>query len=68
MNDSMTFYNEYVLEDSNAADYFNTHVVGFSFESGDGNSIGDLESINTTVWYSSRVSRIDRKPYEVFTM
>ncbi|CAH3155546.1 unnamed protein product, partial [Porites evermanni] len=54
VNDSMTFYNEYVLEKSNAADYFNTHVVGFSFESRDGNSASDLESINTTVWYSSK--------------
>ncbi|KAM7427451.1 hypothetical protein ABFA07_021424 [Porites harrisoni] len=54
VNDSMTFYNEYVLENSNAADYFNTHVVGFSLESRDGNSISDLESIDTTVWYSSK--------------
>ncbi|CAH3155544.1 unnamed protein product [Porites evermanni] len=54
VNDSMTFYNEYVLEKSNAADYFNTHVVGFSFESRDGNSTSDLESIDTTVWYSSK--------------
>ncbi|KAM7436905.1 hypothetical protein ABFA07_013407 [Porites harrisoni] len=52
VNDSMTFYNEYVLEESNAADYFNTHVMGFSFESRDDNSTGDLESINATVWYS----------------
>lgn len=64
MNDSVTFYNEYVLENSNAADYFNTHVVGFSLESRDGNSISDLESINTTVWYSSKVGTIDRTPYE----
>ena len=68
VNDSMTFYNEYVLENSNAADYFNTHVVGFSFESRDGNSISDLESIDTTVWYSSKVGTIDRTPYEVYTL
>ena len=63
----MTFYNEYVLEKSNAADYFNTHVVGFSFESRDGNSASDLESIDSTVWYSSKVGTIDRTPYEVYT-
>ena len=68
MNDSMTFYNEYVLEKSNAADYFNTHVMGFSFESRDDNSTGDLESINATVWYSFKVGKIDRTPYEVYTM
>ena len=67
MNDSMTFYNEYVLEESNAADYFNTHVMGFSFESRDDNSTGDLESINATVWYSFKVGRIDRTRYEVYT-
>ena len=68
MNDSMTFYNEYVLEESNAADYFNTHVMGFSFESRDDNSTSDLESIDATVWYSFKVGRIDRTPYEVYTM
>ena len=64
----MTFYNEYVLEESNAADYFKTHVMGFSFESRDDNSTGDLESINATVWYSFKVGRIDRTRYEVYTM
>ena len=68
MNDSMTFYNEYVLEESNDADYFNTHVMGFSFKSRDDNSTSDLESIDATVWYSSKVGKMDRTAYEVYTM
>ena len=42
---------EYVLEDSNAADYFNKHVVGFTFT--DPDSGGNMDS---TVWYSNTVS------------
>ena len=54
LNDSSTYFTEYVLEDSNAADYFNKHVVGFSFKSRD--SASDLGSIKATVWYSNMVS------------
>ncbi len=43
---------EYVLEDSNAADYFNKHVVGFSFTDDPDNSA----NMDTTLWYSNAVS------------
>lgn len=49
LNESSTFFLEYVLEDSNDADYFMKHVVGFTFASSNG-------SMNTTVWFSNRVS------------
>ncbi len=52
LNDTSTFFMEYVLEDSNAADYFNKHVVGFSFTDDSDNS-GDMD---TTLWYSNAVS------------
>lgn len=52
LNESSTFFLEYVLEDSNDADYFNKHVVGFTFASSKDNE----STMDTTLWYSNRVS------------
>ncbi|KAL9959228.1 hypothetical protein ACROYT_G036325 [Oculina patagonica] len=49
LNDTSTYFMEYVLEDSNAADYFNKHVVGFSFIDDPDNSA----NMDTTLWYSN---------------
>lgn len=55
LNDSNTFFLEYVVEDSNNADYFNKHVVGLTFVSNedDPDKRGNME---TTLWYSNNVS------------
>ncbi|KAJ7376779.1 hypothetical protein OS493_032513 [Desmophyllum pertusum] len=52
LNDSNTFFLEYVVEDSNNADYFNKHVVGLTFVSNkdDPDKRGNME---TTLWYSN---------------
>ena len=42
---------EYVLENSNAADYFYKHVVGFTFATKTGEP-----KLAATVWYSNMVS------------
>ena len=52
LNKSSTFYTEYVLENSDAAAYFNKHVVGFTFAS----NTGEPNQFATTVWYSNMVS------------
>ena len=55
LNESSTFFLEYVLEDSNDADYFNKHVVGFTFASSKDDPDNE-EAMDTTLWYSNRVS------------
>lgn len=64
-----TYFSEYVLEDSNASNYFNVYVVGFTFapevppmsmspnktnSSRVGTGIKDPDTV-TTVWYSNEV-------------
>ena len=55
LNESSTFFLEYVLEDSNDADYFTKHVAGFTFASSKDKTDND-ENMDTTLWYSNRVS------------
>ncbi|XP_078344110.1 phospholipid-transporting ATPase ABCA3-like [Oculina patagonica] len=54
LNDSKTFFSEYILEQSDAKDYFNKHVVGFTFESREDNKSHNSENMDTTVWYSNK--------------
>lgn len=56
LNESSTFFLEYVLEDSNDADYFMKHVVGFTFSSSKDDPDNSAGSMDTTVWFSNRVS------------
>ena len=57
LNESSTFFLEYVLEDSNDADYFNKHVVGFTFNSTKDKPDNESdENMDTMLWYSNRVS------------
>ena len=68
LNNMNTYFSEYVLEDSNASNYFNVYVAGFSFlpemhamnntnvsagSVGSGNSTE--EKPVSTVWYSNEV-------------
>ena len=55
LNESSTFFLEYVLEDSNDADYFTKHVVGFTFASSKDDPDND-GNMDTTLWFSNRVS------------
>lgn len=59
LNNSKTFFSEYILEQSNAKDYFNKHVVGFTFESSEDNNSQTWENMDSTVWYSNNVSILD---------
>lgn len=57
LNKTSTFFLEYVVEDSNAATYFNKHVAGLTFTSGEDDS-GNGGNMDTIVWYSNTVSRL----------
>ena len=61
LNESSTFFLEYVLEDSNDADYFNKHVVGYTFTSSKDDPDND-GNMDTLVWFSNRVSPL---PYSL---
>ena len=56
LNDSKTFFSEYILEHSDATDYFNKHVVGFTFTSNTSNEDDKRGNMDSTVWYSNSVS------------
>jgi len=65
LNESSTFFLEYVLEDSNDADYFTKHVVGFTFVSSKDDPDND-GNMNTTLWFSNRVSLLPCSPNYYF--
>ena len=52
LNDPVTFYQEYILEQSNAKRYFNKYVAGITLTN---NSAGDTK-INA--WYSNQVNSV----------
>ena len=58
LNDSKTYFSEYVLEQSDTKGYFKKHVVGFTFESTEDDDSHNGENMNTTVWYSNKVSML----------
>lgn len=63
MTDLNTYFSEYVLEQSNATNYFNVYVAGFTLaptsnmtnSSGPGNKKPEAPT-ETTIWYSNEVS------------
>ena len=71
LKDLNTYFSEYVLEDSNASNYFNVYVAGFliapevhpmnntnsSVGGANGSDIG--EKTVSTVWYSNEVREND---------
>ena len=75
LTDLNTYFSEHVLEDSNASNYFNVYVAGFTLApkvpamimpSNKTNSSGTspvASQTETTVWYSNEVNRTGENVY-----
>jgi len=55
LSDLNTYFSQYVLEKSNASNYFNVYVAGFSLAPETSMTTGN-NATESTVWYSNQVN------------